>query len=51
VKLTPVTQVSVDGVMQALGGPDEDEITLFDCPLVVGQGTPLFPDTGPDRRT
>jgi dihydrofolate reductase len=25
-----------------------DEITLFVCPLVVGQGTRLFPDTGPD---
>ncbi len=25
-----------------------DEITLFVCPVVVGQGTRLFPDTGPD---
>ena len=25
-----------------------DEITLFICPVVVGQGTRLFPDTGPD---
>jgi dihydrofolate reductase len=25
-----------------------DEITLLVCPLVVGQGTRLFPDTGPD---
>jgi dihydrofolate reductase len=25
-----------------------DEITLFVCPLIVGQGTRLFPDTGPD---
>ncbi len=26
-----------------------DEMTLFICPVVVGQGTRLFPDTGPDR--
>jgi dihydrofolate reductase len=25
-----------------------DEITLFVCPVVVGQGTRLFPDAGPD---
>ena len=25
-----------------------DEITLFLCPLIVGQGTRLFPDSGPD---
>ena len=25
-----------------------DEITLLICPVVVGQGTRLFPDTGPD---
>jgi dihydrofolate reductase len=25
-----------------------DEITLFVCPVVIGQGTRLFPDTGPD---
>ena len=26
-----------------------DEITRLVCPVVVGQGTRLFPDTGPDR--
>ena len=25
-----------------------DEITLFVCPVIVGQGTRLFPDAGPD---
>jgi dihydrofolate reductase len=25
-----------------------DELNLFICPVVVGQGTRLFPDTGPD---
>jgi hypothetical protein len=39
-KLTTITHVSVDGVMQGLGGPDEDRRG--------GQGTRLFPATGPD---
>jgi dihydrofolate reductase len=26
-----------------------DEINLFTCPVVIGRGTHLFPDTGPDR--
>nr|WP_241995841.1 dihydrofolate reductase family protein [Kribbella sp. VKM Ac-2568] len=26
-----------------------DEITLLVCPVVVGQGTRLFPDNGPDK--
>jgi dihydrofolate reductase len=26
-----------------------DELTLLICPVVVGQGTRLFPDTGQDR--
>jgi dihydrofolate reductase len=25
-----------------------DEMTLFVCPVVIGQGTRLFPDAGPD---
>jgi riboflavin biosynthesis pyrimidine reductase len=50
-KLTTNTQVSVDGVAQANGGRNEkfvDEINLLVCPVIVGQGTRLFPDTGPD---
>ena len=90
-KLTTVTHVSVDGVMQGLGGPGEDRrrgferggwaLPLFEndteaatfvnqvyqrsdaflfgrrtyeifagstYPVVIGQGTRLFPETGPD---
>src|SRR5260370_4493055 len=31
-----------------LGNQLVDEITLFVCPVVLGQGTRLFPETGPD---
>jgi dihydrofolate reductase len=32
-----------------LGHDLVDEMTLFICPVVVGRGTRLFPDSGPDR--
>jgi dihydrofolate reductase len=40
-KLTTVTNVSVDGVMQGLGGPDEDRRGGFERG---GWASPLFDD-------
>ena len=48
-KLTTITHVSVDGVMQGLGGPDEDRRGGFERG---GWALPLFVDeaaTSPDR--
>jgi dihydrofolate reductase len=39
---------SGDLIRWLLGNQLVDEITLLVCPVVVGQGTRLFPDTGPD---
>ncbi|HEU4915872.1 MAG TPA: dihydrofolate reductase family protein [Acidimicrobiia bacterium] len=43
-------QVHGSGVLirWLLGNQLVDQITLLVCPVVVGQGTRLFPDTGPD---
>ena len=45
-KFITTTMVSVDGVMQGLGGPDEDRSGGFE--RGGRQGTRLFPDAGPD---
>jgi hypothetical protein len=59
-KLTTITHVSVDGVMQGLGRSDEDRRGGFERggwapPLVVGEAATFlnqvfqpFPNTGPD---
>ncbi len=63
-KLKITTNVSVDGVMQGLGASDEDrrggferggwaiplvdELDLLIYPVIIGQGTRLFPDSGSD---
>ena len=39
---------SGDLVRWLLGNQLVEELTLLVCPVVVGQGTRLFPDTGPD---
>jgi len=57
-KLTTMTQVTLDGVVQGNGGASYElfagswgaieEMTLLIIPVVLGQGTRLFPGTGPD---
>jgi dihydrofolate reductase len=51
-KAKPVGELQVHGsgnlVRWLLDNQLVDEITLLVCPVVVGQGTRLFPDSGPD---
>jgi dihydrofolate reductase len=51
-KAKPAGELQVHGsgrlVRWLLDNQLVDEITLFVCPVVIGQGTRLFPDTGPD---
>jgi dihydrofolate reductase len=51
-KAKPTGELQVHGsgglVRWLLANQLVDEINLFVCPVIVGQGTRLFPDTGPD---
>jgi len=51
-KARPAGELQVHGsgnlVRWLLDNQLVDEITLLVCPVIVGQGTRLFPDTGPD---
>ena len=51
-KAKPAGELQVHGsgnlVRWLLDNQLVDEITLLVCPVIVGQGTRLFPDTGPD---
>ena len=51
-KAKPAGELQVHGsgnlVRWLLGNQLVDEITLLACPVIVGQGTRLFPATGPD---
>jgi hypothetical protein len=40
VKLTTTTNVSVDGVIQGLGGPDEDRLLALHCDGGIDPGLP-----------
>ena len=52
-KSTPGGELQVQGgttfIRWLLDNDLVDEINLFTCPLILGQGMRLFPETGPDR--
>jgi hypothetical protein len=47
-RIVVINHLTLDGVMQAPGRPDEDVLMIH--PLVLGTGRRMFPDDGPRLR-